>query len=147
MAEIMQQAYLDPTSPTFGPESGESTRLQFNDVDDYNGWKESPPQNRDGSNIPGYTGWKRKVKVQWADPLTLSTSGSSDTGLKLITVTVTDSNGQSTNLYALRAKNSVYQDYPSAQVTYTSWVGVTAQVGTDSSAQVNTAATPLNQVP
>ena len=56
MAEILKAKYVDPgTSPTFGPETGESgtTRAAFNDVDDYNGWSEQPPAAHDGTTMDG----------------------------------------------------------------------------------------------
>jgi prepilin-type N-terminal cleavage/methylation domain-containing protein len=91
MQEILQQAYQDPlVTPVFGPEPGETTgtRSKFNDVDDYLGWKESPPADKSGVAYVGFTGWTRSVNVQWADPVTLASTAASNTGLKLITVTV-----------------------------------------------------------
>jgi prepilin-type N-terminal cleavage/methylation domain-containing protein len=42
MEEIRSKAYDDPNqTPLFGPESGETTRAAFDDLDDYNGWTES----------------------------------------------------------------------------------------------------------
>src|SRR5437016_5963400 len=68
LSEIMQYNYQDPTLPTvvLGPEVGE-TRASFDDVDDYNGLNESPPQTAKGAAIAGYTGWTRSVQVLWAD--------------------------------------------------------------------------------
>ena len=50
--------------PAFGPDSGESSwhrRSVFDDVDDYNGWNESPPQYRDGTTIPDRDDWRHRV--------------------------------------------------------------------------------------
>ena len=94
MSEILSQQYIDPgSSPTFGPEVGEATspasRVNFNDVDDYNNWTESPPQNKDGTVIPNFTGWTRTVSVCWVSPADLTTPVlTSDTNVKRITVTV-----------------------------------------------------------
>jgi hypothetical protein len=47
MSEILQLPYSDPDStPTMGAETGETTgtRYAFDDVDDYHGWSEQPPQ-------------------------------------------------------------------------------------------------------
>jgi Tfp pilus assembly protein PilV len=47
MAEILSAPYSDPSgTAVFGLESGESngSRAAFDDVDDYNGWTEQPPQ-------------------------------------------------------------------------------------------------------
>ena len=41
MEEIRSKAYDDPNqTPLFGPESGEKTRSDFDDVDDFDGWKQ-----------------------------------------------------------------------------------------------------------
>ena len=71
--EILLQAYKEPETddaPLFGLEPGESTgnRSLFDDVDDYVGWTSSPPNDRSGTALPGFTGWTRSVAVQWADP-------------------------------------------------------------------------------
>ena len=100
MAEILQKNYKDPSGgTTFGPESGELTRAQFNDVDDYNAWVESPPKNPDGTSMAGFTSggsnrsgtWKRAVDVAWVSATDPTTSLSTETGMKRITVTVTRS--------------------------------------------------------
>jgi PKD repeat protein len=90
MAEILQTAYQDPVqTPVFGLEPGESatSRAAWNDVDDYNGWTESPPQTKAGSTIADCAGWTRKVLVEWIDPATLAATSSTNTGVKRITVT------------------------------------------------------------
>ena len=94
MNEILLQAYREPETggaPVFGSEPGESTghRTLFDDVDDYVGWTSSPPKDRSGADIPGLTGWTHSVSVIWADPTTLGSTASINTGLKKITVTVT----------------------------------------------------------
>ena len=94
MSEILSQQYIDPgSSPAFGPEGGEATspasRTNFDDVDDYNNWSESPPQNKDGTVIANFTGWTRTVSVCWVAPGDLATPViTSDTNVKRITVTV-----------------------------------------------------------
>lgn len=91
MNEILNQAYQEPGGTVlFGPETGETggTRAAFDDVDDYAGWTSTPPNDRSGTAIPGFTGWTRRVTVEWADPTTLAVSPGKNTGLKRITVTV-----------------------------------------------------------
>jgi hypothetical protein len=89
ISEIKTLYYQNPTQPVlFGPESGETGRGTFNDVDDYNGWSESPPQNPDNSILPDLNGWTRKVTVQWVSPTNVSQTSVTETGAKLITVTV-----------------------------------------------------------
>ena len=92
--EVLLQAYQEPsasTAPPLGVDSGESTgnRSLFDDVDDYSGWTSSPPNDRNGSAIPGTAGWTRSVTVSWADPTTLGSTISINTGLKKITATAT----------------------------------------------------------
>jgi type II secretory pathway pseudopilin PulG len=91
--EIMQQAFENPTTPVFGPESGENKRALFNDVDDYNNWTETPPKNLDGTAMSNVTGWSRSVAIGWANLSNLNQNSTSDTGIKRIVVTVTK-NGQ-----------------------------------------------------
>jgi MSHA pilin protein MshD len=147
MDEILQTQYVDPgVLPVFGPEVGE-VRANYDDVDDYNGLSESPPVNRDGTAIPGFTGWKRAVQVFWADPTSPSTTTVTDTGLKRVVVTVTSPTGRVTVLTALRSRNSAYEDDPVISTTYTSWVGITVQVGSDATNTASSAVSPINQVP
>lgn len=65
LAEIMQQAYVDPEAPeaASGPDVGETGRTDFDDVDDYSGWKQSPPQDIEGQAIAGCAGLTRMVSL------------------------------------------------------------------------------------
>lgn len=47
-----------------GAEVGTSARSVFNDVDDFNGWTESPPKDRDGTARTDLAGWRRTVLVE-----------------------------------------------------------------------------------
>lgn len=94
LAEIQSKAWADPVSgpASFGVRVDEfdgKTRLAYNDVDDYHGWTQSPPLDPDGSPIPGFSGWERSVRVEYA---TISGSDVIASGTfersKLITVTV-----------------------------------------------------------
>lgn len=93
MAEVLNGAYREPSdTEVFGPESGEDsgTRLLFDDVDDYDGWNQLPPQARDGTTFTDRADWRRRVtveRVQPSDPTQL-TSGSTDAGAKRIHVFV-----------------------------------------------------------
>ncbi len=91
MVEILAQAYEEPVDvPFFGPEAPETStsRADYDDVDDYDRWEASPPQKKDGTEIPDSTGWRRKVTVEYTDPDNLVAKMVSDTGVKRITVTV-----------------------------------------------------------
>lgn len=88
-----------------GIDAGEdSARKQtFDDVDDYAGWTESPPQYADGTTIPGYTGWTRAVKVESVSVADPTTTSGSRTGLVRIVVTVTTRRGNVLRVTVLRA--------------------------------------------
>jgi MSHA pilin protein MshD len=104
MDEILQQAFEDPTSPSFGPEPGETSRALYNDVDDYNNLTETPPKNLDGTAISNLSGWSRSVLVEWANLSNLNQHVTSDTGIKRITVTVTRNSQTIATRIALRTR-------------------------------------------
>jgi MSHA pilin protein MshD len=70
LAEILSQPACDPENgptTTLGLESGESdgsNRSKWDDVDDFHNLSESPPRNRLGININGYTDWSRTTTVE-----------------------------------------------------------------------------------
>jgi hypothetical protein len=92
LAEVLQQAYEDPDTPTvtLGIDTGESAsdRGDFDDVDDYDGWIASPPQDRDGTTEPDQDSWSREVHVVWVDPLDLGQISGIETKAKRVIVTV-----------------------------------------------------------
>jgi hypothetical protein len=93
MAEILPLPYSDPNdTPVFGPEGAESSgpRSAFDDVDDFHGWNQSPPKNRDGVVIPNRTEWRHRVQVTRVQStnLTQALSGSTDEGVKQILVVI-----------------------------------------------------------
>ena len=150
MSEILPNAYVEPDdTPVFGPESGETddTRLAFDDVDDYHGWSSTSLQSKDGTALVNVTGWKREVEVVYVDPGNISNVSGTDTGLKRITVTVTDPIGRETVRTALRSSLGVYDNAPSADATYVTWVGVQFQAGANPNTKIISAANPLNRVP
>jgi hypothetical protein len=49
---------------SLGPESGEA-RLAFDDIDDYNGYSESPPKAQDGQAVEGFAEFTRSVQVYY----------------------------------------------------------------------------------
>jgi len=82
MTEILQQNFADPATPG-------SSRAAWAYVDDYNGLVDSPPQTKGGTPIPDVSNWTRTVNVQWVDPTTFAPSSATNTGIRVITVTVT----------------------------------------------------------
>src|SRR5689334_19004919 len=93
LSEVRQMRYADPlvSAPLLGPEAG-ATRATFTDVDDFNTWQDNATA-ADGTPIPGYTGWKRAVTVQWVSAADPTAPVSADQGLKRITVRVTSPTG------------------------------------------------------
>jgi Tfp pilus assembly protein PilV len=72
-----------------GAEVGATARSTFNDVDDYNGWTESPPENSDGTSRADLDGWSRRVLVERVS--LASHAGDAvayDSRVKRVTVTV-----------------------------------------------------------
>jgi MSHA pilin protein MshD len=105
MAEILRQDYLDPNdTPVFGIEAGESTstRADFDDVDDYNGWSENPPVRKNGSQMAGLSGWQRDVTVQWVDSADTTQVKTFETNVKRVTVTISCNNKQVGSLTAIK---------------------------------------------
>ncbi|MBV8781637.1 MAG: prepilin-type N-terminal cleavage/methylation domain-containing protein [Phycisphaerae bacterium] len=107
MTDVLSLAYQDPNYPTttLGIDPGESAnnKATFDDVDDFNGWSESPPQDKGGNVIPRFTNWKRTVTVQWCSATAPSTISGSETGCKLITVQVFHNNVMMATRVALKA--------------------------------------------
>lgn len=93
LTEIRGLPYRDPSltgEPAIGRDSGEvaGARTMFDDVDDYHGLVETPPQARDGSVLANTAGWSRSVSVNWVAAGDLRTT-SSASGAKRITVVAT----------------------------------------------------------
>jgi type II secretory pathway pseudopilin PulG len=113
MEEIRSLRWEDPQLPggVLGPEigQGEWSRLDFDDIDDYDGLVESPPNDLDGNPLNGQGGranlarYERDVTVTYADPTTLAAVGSA-TALKRIEVGVSNvDSGQRTTLVLIKA--------------------------------------------
>src|SRR5262249_23198793 len=112
MNEILLQAYEEPVSGVpvqFGPETGEVTgnRSLCDDVDDYIGWTASPPTDRNGMTIDGFTGWSHSVTVAWASPTTYVETPASYTDLKKITVSVSKNGKPTASVVSFRSKGWV----------------------------------------
>jgi len=91
LSEVLGHGYYEPDgADNLGPLAGELTgnRTLFDDADDYHGWTDSPPQNRDGTAIAGFDGWTREVAVAYVNPLNPAAAANSTQRAKLITVTV-----------------------------------------------------------
>ena len=105
MSEILRQSYQEPVDTVaFGRETAElsTSRAEYDDVDDYDGWSSSPPQYKDGMVIPNLDGWGRQVSVAWVDASNLTQDVGEETGVKRITVTVTHNDLDVASLTAVR---------------------------------------------
>lgn len=112
MSEILPVAYRDPNEDPnvpallLGCEIGENAtdRTTFDDVDDFNGYVQSPPRAPDGSLLTGETNWTWGALVEWVSS---SNPGgpafASETKAKRITVTVSRGGVPIATLVALRA--------------------------------------------
>lgn len=93
VSEIQAQPYEDPAlaAGSFGLSAADSAgpgRSKYDDVDDYNGYTESPLTDRSGAVIPRTTGWTRSVTVGWARPANPDGLANSDSRIKKIVVTI-----------------------------------------------------------
>jgi hypothetical protein len=89
MNDILPNAYEDrDVTPLFGPEGNESAanKTTFDDVDDFNGWIESPPKDRAGATISGMNNWERRVTVERVNPADPTVVVGSESGAKRIVV-------------------------------------------------------------
>jgi type II secretory pathway pseudopilin PulG len=110
MSDVVRTAYSDPNqTPVFGRESGEAAtpRSGFDDVDDFDGWNQSPPQYRDGTVVPDRTNWRERVQVSYVQPAnpTQATPSNADQGVKRIKVTIECNGKVLAEQYAVRTNS------------------------------------------
>lgn len=106
MTEILVKPYNDPGgSSILGIEIDEllAPRSNFDDVDDYDGWSASPPEEVDGTEISGLDGWSRSASVVETLDSNLKSTSPVETGIKRITVTVKKDGVTLATLVAIRA--------------------------------------------
>jgi len=141
MAEILQARYEDPDEPgvpigdssnPLGVESGETntTRADFDDVDDFDGWNREPPLSQDGTPLAGYGLYNRIVQVARVDPDTVQGNPNTETGLKSIRVTVIDPTGEQFVLWALRSRFGAVEQPPAVDSTFVTFLEGTLRSGT-----------------
>lgn len=98
LTEILSLPACDPENgppATLGLESGEAdgtNRSKWDDVDDYLDLTESPPRNRLGVEITGYSGWLRSTTVDRLRSENWTQTDSSYDQVYRVTVTVTRNN-------------------------------------------------------
>lgn len=144
MNEILSQEFVEPTqSPIFfgyenNPE-GSQSRLNYDDVDDYNGWTRSPPRTKDNTALTEYTGWTRSASISFVQRNAPNTVSGTDEGLKRIIVTVTDPNGRQTQLTAWRSQWGALEQAPAADTTVQTRVESQIQAGSGTTQYSGTA--------
>ncbi|MDD5131082.1 MAG: prepilin-type N-terminal cleavage/methylation domain-containing protein [bacterium] len=113
MEEIMCKKFdEDPTNPDttarLGPDSLESrsgnpTSRNYDDVDDYDGFNETPPKEVDNTTMTEYTGFRRRVIVDYVSETNLDTISTAITRFKRVSVTVSwENDTQSVVLRAIK---------------------------------------------
>lgn len=112
LAEVLTRGFEESgvAEGSFGAESGEIARRFLDDVDDYHGWVESPPQNLDGTAMTGYANYRREVRVwnvQLSDLKTVASNGS--TPAKVIEVRVLVSGKLRATVMGYRARHEGYK--------------------------------------
>ena len=72
--EIKSKRFEDDTDPVFGRESnddidssGTVERDEFDDVDDYDGWSATPPEDVSGNPLTDFSNFTRSVEVKNVD--------------------------------------------------------------------------------
>ena len=136
MSEILSQKFEEAPF-TFGRDSGESggERTDWDDVDDYDGWSASPPEEKDGTELPDLQGWGREVVVCYVkvtDPNDLSHIPN---GLKRVDVKVTHQGRVVTTLSALRSTGWPGEDEEDEAAVVTNqepWVNLGTETDEDS---------------
>lgn len=110
MEEILAKDFSDPDGS-----DNETLRVDFDDVEDYNGWSSSPPQDARGISLSSYASFTRSVTVIGVSqsdltPGTPLTPGSTD--YMVVTVRV-DWDGEFITLDALKVNFSdqFYYDF------------------------------------
>lgn len=112
LAEVMAMPFEDVDgTPLFGIEADEnnspSSRSEFDDLDDYDGWSEGPPQLKNGAVVGSLVGWTRSVSVN-----EITDNASDSFGLREAVVTVTNFYGITYQLSALRSEHSAQDQSP-----------------------------------
>ena len=107
MEEIVSKAYEDPDEPSGSFGSEEAFRSSYDDIDDYDGMSNSPPERIDGTTLGDYGGFTRSATVDNVtaadpDPTTPQSDGSTDFKRIEVTVVWTGGSGGEVTLSTLR---------------------------------------------
>jgi MSHA pilin protein MshD len=69
------------------------TRADYDDIDDFNGISNTPPQDSQGAVMANYPGFSQQVAVSYASAADLDSAAGGPTCYKRIAVTITDTSG------------------------------------------------------
>jgi len=96
--------YKSSSGTVLGLELGNllGDKTTYDDIDDFQGWTESPPSDATGNPIGGLAAWRRSVTVEWVDPDNPGVVVAGETGVKRITVVVQKSGVELARRAALR---------------------------------------------
>ena len=156
LAEVIALPYSDPdgAASSLGLESDETLsvgeRSLFDDVDDFEGWMKSPPEDRAGVAIPDGDGWTREVEVTYLAATPSSgqlVTASSDEGLKRVRVSVTDPQGVVTEIHAIRSPYGPNEAPAPFDVTRVTSFEATLSVGSGDTVRKGAALTNLAEEP
>lgn len=109
MAEIDVLPFQDPAGAvTIGVDAGETlgNRTQYDDIDDYHNWNESPPKDSSGNAMTGYAGYRQKVEVVFDTSLSTKTGLTFTSGAaKRVTVAILKDDRELARLVTVRTLN------------------------------------------
>jgi MSHA pilin protein MshD len=109
MEEIVSKAFEDPDLAVGSFGSEESSRAAFDDIDDFDGLNNTPPERFDGSALADYGGFTRSALVESVlstdpDPITAEADGSTDFKRIRVTVAWTGADGGELTLTTQRTR-------------------------------------------
>ncbi len=107
MDEILAQPYDDPSGSSAIPSTG--NRSQFDNVGDYAGWSETPPDDKSGTPLPGFAGWTRSVAIRYVQAGNIALGNATDTGISEVTVRVLRGSNEVARLTGIRTRGPATQ--------------------------------------
>ena len=148
IAEMMAIHYGEPDgAEALGLDGAETNtnRKDFDDLDDYKNWTASTIQTKDGTPIPGATGWTRAANVWWAN----RDNGNlaiviAETDLKRFRVTVTSPDGVVTVRNGMRCRWGILEQPSTVTKIVVTQMNMALTVGT--SEETRQATNLLNHV-
>ncbi|MGD9789843.1 MAG: Tfp pilus assembly protein FimT/FimU [Phycisphaerales bacterium] len=107
LAKVQSLPYADPNdTPILGIEVGDvtATPATYDDVDDFNGYQETPPTDAAWQAMPVASRWKMSVSVTYVDPDANYAVAATDTGVKKITVVASSGDKPYATLWTIRTQ-------------------------------------------